>query len=357
MTPEQKTKINALVDAGHTSQFIADQLELNRNTVKSYIHKYKLLKDLPPKVKEYKGVIQGRMQLELHEYIQNHPMATRREIIHDLDLQVSEMTITNYFKHRHIVRKKARRGPLISAKNRVLRVEFAKKWLKRSDEEMKNIVWSDETVVKAFPNGEITMYWDDEWAPERYDLVSPEIQQGGISLQFWGCMSFAHFGPLVQFDGWVDAKSYLEVILRPHVLPEMKTNPALIFQQDNAKPHKGKKVMDWLAKQKFKHINWPPQSPDLSPIEMIWNIMKMKLKSLKPRPRNKEDMSAAFFKIWLELGDDIRMKVCNSFREKLKKCLEVKGNVIFNHRRKGAPRRDCHTDYDSDSSTDSTYAE
>jgi hypothetical protein len=46
-------------------------------------------------------------------------------------------------------------------------------------------------------------------------------------------------------------------------------------QQDNA-PADGPsgKV---IAKQ-FCMLNWPPHSPDLSPIEMLWSIIKRKLK-------------------------------------------------------------------------------
>ena len=115
--------------------------------------------------------------------------------------------------------------------------------------------------------------------------------------------------------------------------------------------------MDWLAKQKFKHINWPPQSPDLSPIEMIWNLMKMKLKALNPRPRSKEDISTEFLKIWDNIDDNVRKEVCAKFRDKLKKCLEAKGNVIINRSKSKAAARDCHTDYDTDSDDDSSYAE
>jgi transposase len=256
-----------------------------------------------------------------------------------------------------IVRKKARSGPLISAKNRAKRVAFAKEMLALSDEKLRNIVWSDETTVKSFPNGEIVHYWGAAAADDRNDIVSPAVQQGGISVQFWGCMSFHAMGPLVEFEGWVNGDTYLDVILKPYVAPEMSTNSHLVFQQDNAKPHKSKKVMKWLGKQKFDTLDWPPQSPDLSPIETIWNVMKMKLKALHPRPRNKEDISAAMKKIWEEMDEKVRQECCDKFREKLKRCLDVEGYSIFNRDRKHSQKRDCHEEYDSDSSSDSLYEE
>ena len=37
--------------------------------------------------------------------------------------------------------------------------------------------------------------------------------------------------------------------------------------QDNAPCHKPKVVMSYLSEQDFEIMDWPPQSPDLNPID------------------------------------------------------------------------------------------
>jgi hypothetical protein len=78
----------------------------------------------------------------------------------------------------HHARKAAKRSILISDVNKQKKVAFAR---------LKSIVFSDETVVKAYPNGEITYYR----APtERTDVRSRRVQQGGSGQMLWGCVSF-----------------------------------------------------------------------------------------------------------------------------------------------------------------------
>ena len=48
----------------------------------------------------------------------------------------------------------------------------------------------------------------------------------------------------------------------------------IIFQQDNDPKYTSRKVQKWFKEQKIKLLNWPTQSPDLSPIENTWKHLK-----------------------------------------------------------------------------------
>jgi len=43
------------------------------------------------------------------------------------------------------------------------------------------------------------------------------------------------------------------------------------FQQDNAGPHGARVLRDYLTQQNVDVLPWPTVSPDLSPIELVWD--------------------------------------------------------------------------------------
>ncbi|GBL81264.1 hypothetical protein AVEN_143589-1 [Araneus ventricosus] len=74
----------------------------------------------------------------------------------------------------------------------------------------------------------------------------------------------------------------LEVNLRPSV-QRMFGRKRYLFQQDNARPHTAKITKTWLRMKHAFVLEWPASSPDLSPIENIWRILKRNMAQCRPR--------------------------------------------------------------------------
>ena len=131
-------------------------------------------------------------------------------------------------------------------------------------------------------------------------MVPRCIQQSGSGQMLWGCLSFHAYGRLVAVDGHINSAKCLGIFqdsARPNLDSSLGLGRRLVFQQDNAKPHKTPDVMKYLANWGYEVMEWLPQGPDLSSIENFWNIMKMKMKALNPRPRTKATMRNAMMDI------------------------------------------------------------
>ena len=56
-----------------------------------------------------------------------------------------------------------------------------------------------------------------------------------------------------------------------------------IFQDDNDPKHTAHIVKNYLRNHQIEMLEWPPQSPDLNPIESLWAELNRKLNKRKPK--------------------------------------------------------------------------
>jgi len=63
---------------------------------------------------------------------------------------------------------------------------------------------------------------------------------------------------------------------------------------------------------KVKRLNWPPQSPDLAPIENLWKILKNQISGRHHRIRNIEEMGVGVLNEWENIPEETCHKLAAS---------------------------------------------
>ncbi len=104
------------------------------------------------------------------------------------------------------------------------------------------------------------------------------------SVMIWAAMSSAGVGPLCFLKSTVNTAIYQD-ILEHFMLPsadKLYGDADFIFQQDLAPAHTAKGTKSWFNDHGVTVLDWPANSPDLNPIENLWDIVKRKMRDTRP---------------------------------------------------------------------------
>ncbi len=108
--------------------------------------------------------------------------------------------------------------------------------------------------------------------------------------------------PLVPIEHCLNATAYLSIVA-DHVHPFMTTvypSSDGYFQQDNAPCHKAQIISDWFLEHdnEFTLLKCPPQSPDINPIENLWDVVEREICIMDVQPTNLQQLRDAITSIW-----------------------------------------------------------
>ena len=79
-----------------------------------------------------------------------------------------------------------------------------------------------------------------------------------------------------------------------------------LLRQDNAPCHTAHIVREWFEEldEVFTVLPWPPNSPDLNPIEHLWDVMDRQVRSTAAPPRNLQDLKDLLLMFWCQIPQD-----------------------------------------------------
>ncbi|UYV72784.1 hypothetical protein LAZ67_10000699 [Cordylochernes scorpioides] len=188
--------------------------------------------------------------------------------------------------------------------------------------EWHRVVFSDESRFCLSSDSRRVRVWRrrGERSNPAAIVERPTVRQRGIMV--WGAIAYDSRSPLLRIQGTMTAQRYVDDVLRPVTLPYLQGVPNALYQQDNARPHTAR--ISQQALQDVQMLPWPPYSPDLSPIEHVWDIIGRRLHAL-PQPRSEDELWQMVEREWRAIPQDAIRTLIDSLPRRVAACIAVRG--------------------------------
>ncbi len=220
------------------------------------------------------------------------------------------------------------RVPLLSAKNRKRRLQFTQANQNWTIEDWKNVAWSDESrFLLRHSDGRVRIWRKEQESMDPSCLVS-KVQAAAGGVMVWGIFSWQTLGPLVPIEHRLNATAYLSIVAdhSHHFMITVYPSSDGYFQQDNAPCHKAQIISDWFLEHdnEFTLFKWPPQSPDLNPIEHLWDVVEREIHIMDIQPTNLQQLRDAIMSIWTKISEECFQHLVESMPHRIKALLKAK---------------------------------
>jgi hypothetical protein len=153
-----------------------------------------------------------------------------------------------------------------------------------------------------------------------------ERLEGKVSL--WGCICAEGLGHAELYIGCLDARRYqtilgLNLVTSAHLF---WPRGQWWFQQDNASQHTAGTSREWFHNHGVDLIDWPAWSPDLNPIEELWNDLKRRVYG--KHPQTMELLERVITQEWAATDLNFIARICRNMPHRLQLVVSNQGHKI-----------------------------
>lgn len=241
------------------------------------------------------------------------------------DEKVCAETVRTVIKSHGYNSRTVRSKPFISKINQQKRLQFAKYYISHGKTYWDDVIFADESKFNIFGSDRKPRVWrkpNTEFDPKHLNLT---VKQGGGNVIVWGCFSTNGVGTLVFIDGNMNGDMYVAILkenLRQSA-EKLGILSSFKFYQDNDPKHKARKTREWLLYNCPKVLETPPQSPDLNPIENLWDYLDKKIRqsSISSKTQLKERLQEE----WNKIPPDFMKNLVSSMSRRLAFVIKAKG--------------------------------
>ena len=222
----------------------------------------------------------------------------------------SDQTIRNRLHTNHLRARKPAKKPALTALHRTARLRWCRQHRPWYLNMWRRVMFSDESRFCLRKVDCKVRVW--RRPGERFADCCIER----VSVMIWVGISLAGKTQLVFINGTLNAQRYRDEIMDPVVITYVQNLGAgSILQDDNVRPHTAMIVQHHLQQRGTQRMLWPACSPDLNPIEQLWDQLGRAVRT-RPTIATMHDLRQIVVEEWNAIPQQRVQRLISSMRRR-----------------------------------------
>ncbi|GFX45650.1 transposable element Tcb2 transposase [Trichonephila clavipes] len=188
----------------------------------------------------------------------------------------------------------------------------------------------DESRLSLSSDSHRILIWR-EWGSRNHPSnIIDRDRYGGRGVLVWGGIMLGSRTDLHIFDAVsVNGTRYCNEILLPYVrLFRGAMGLQFLFIDDNAPSHRTVAAEQLLESEDIERLDWPARSPDLNPIEHVWEFLGSRLAARTLPPVTIRELRLALQDEWAAMPQQLIDTLILSMGRRCETCLAVREDHI-----------------------------
>ena len=238
--------------------------------------------------------------------------------------RICPKTVRNRLRAARLRGRRPYVGVPLTPDHRRLRLNWTRAHHRWTRQQWNQVVFTDESRFNLkFADGILRVWRRDGERMDPANVIQHD-RFGGGSVMVWGGISHRAKTDLVTVHGNLNAMRYCNEIVQPALLPFLRQGHATIFQQDNARCHVARHTMNFLQTNNVNVLVWPARSPDISPIEHLWDHLGRRVRE-RNDVNNVRDLERVLHEEWTRIPMAVVRRLISSMRRRCGAVIDSNG--------------------------------